>query len=107
VLFDESGPDNQEAHTRLEAMARTSDGFELADVDLALRGEGTLFDIKQSGMPDLKLARLSEDAELVGRARARAFAVIDADPELAANPDLVELLRQTFTGEAIEWLFHS
>ncbi len=61
-------------------MVRTTDGFELADEDLRLRGEGTLFDVQQSGMPDLKLARLAEDVELVKRARARAFAVIDDDP---------------------------
>jgi ATP-dependent DNA helicase RecG len=88
-------------------MARTTDGFELADEDLRLRGEGTLFDIKQSGLPDLKLARLAEDAELVGRARGRAFAIIDTDPGLVRNPELLDLLRHTFTGEAIEWLFHS
>jgi ATP-dependent DNA helicase RecG len=74
VLFDESAPDNEEARTRLEAMVRTTDGFELADVDLRQRGEGTLFDVRQSGLPDLKLARLAEDVELVGRARERAFA---------------------------------
>ena len=107
VLFDESGPDNDDARARLAAMVRTSDGFELADEDLRLRGEGTLFDIKQSGLPDLKLARLADDAELVRRARTRAFAVIDADPGLGRSPELLELLRQTFTGEAIEWLFHS
>jgi ATP-dependent DNA helicase RecG len=107
VLFDESGPENEDAKARLVAMARTTDGFELADEDLRLRGEGTLFDIKQSGMPDLKLARLAEDAELVRRARGRAFAIVDADPGLARNPKLLDLLRHTFTGEAIEWLFHS
>ncbi|HYT78018.1 MAG TPA: helicase-related protein, partial [Actinomycetota bacterium] len=107
VLFDESGPDNDDARARLAAMVRTTDGFELADEDLRLRGEGTLFDIKQSGLPDLKLARLADDAELVRRARARAFAIIDADPGLDRSPELLELLRQTFTGEAIEWLFHS
>ncbi len=107
ILFDESGPDNEDAAARLEAMVRTTDGFELADVDLRLRGEGTLFDIKQSGLPDLKLAKLAEDVELVGRARQRAFAVVDGDPDLADHPELLELLRHTFTGEAIEWLFHS
>jgi len=106
VLFDESGPDNVDAVKRLEAMERTTDGFELADVDLALRGEGTLFDIKQSGMPDLKLARLAEDVELVKRARARAFALIAADPSLDHHPELLDLLRRTFSGDAIEWLFH-
>jgi len=107
VLFDESGPDNDEARERLGAMAATTDGFALADVDLRLRGEGTLFDVRQSGMPDLKLARLAEDVDLVRRARSRAFDLIDGDPELDSHPELEAVLRQTFSGEAIEWLFHS
>ena len=106
VLFDASTPDNEVARARLDAMGRTTDGFELADVDLRLRGEGTLFDVKQSGLPDLKLANLADDVELVKRARGRAFALIEADPELDGHPELLELLRRTFTGEAIEWLFH-
>jgi ATP-dependent DNA helicase RecG len=107
VLFDESQPDNAEARARLEALAHTTDGFELADEDLRLRGEGTLFDIRQSGMPDLKLARLAEDVDLVKRARIRAFAIVDADPTLDHHPELLDLLKQSFRGEAIEWLFHS
>jgi len=107
ILFDESHPDNTEARARLDAIARTTDGFELADEDLRQRGEGTLFDVRQSGMPDLKLARLAEDADLVRRARTRAFAAIDADPGLDRHPELLDLLRQSFSGEAIEWLFHS
>ena len=79
-LFDESEPGNEDARARLDAMARTTDGFELADEDLRLRGEGTLFDIRQSGMPDLKLARLAHDLELVSRARARAFALSRRTP---------------------------
>ena len=88
-LFDDAKADNVEARARLDAMARTTDGFELADEDLRLRGEGTLFDTRQSGMPDLKLARLAEDLELVRRARSRAFAQIDADPDLQAHPELL------------------
>ena len=86
VLFDESDAENEEARARIDAMVRTTDGFELADEDLRLRGEGTLFDTKQSGMPDLKLARLADDLELVRRARARAFALIDDDPHLGRAP---------------------
>ena len=106
VLFDASEPDNEVARARLEAMGRTTDGFELADVDLELRGEGTLFDVRQAGMPDLKLARLSRDRELVLRARTRAFALIDRDPGLDDHPELKRELEARFA-DAIEWLFHS
>ncbi|MEW6059348.1 MAG: ATP-dependent DNA helicase RecG [Actinomycetota bacterium] len=105
-LFDESKDGNEEARDRLRALVRTTDGFELADEDLRLRGEGTLFDVRQSGMPDLKLARLAEDLELVRRARARAFDVIAADPDLSAEPLLLTELRSRFE-RSIDWLFHS
>jgi ATP-dependent DNA helicase RecG len=106
VLFDESKEENEEARARLEAMVRTTDGFELADEDLRLRGEGTLFDVRQSGMPDLKLARLVDDVGLVKRARSRAFAIIDEDPELREHPALLAELRSRFD-RSIDWLFHS
>ncbi len=104
ILFDESEDTNVEARARIEAMTRTTDGFELADEDLRLRGEGTLFDTKQSGMPDLKLARLSEDLDLVKRARARAFALIEEDPALEGHPLLLDELRDRFE-DSIAWLF--
>jgi ATP-dependent DNA helicase RecG len=106
VLFDESDPENEVARERLAAMVRTTDGFELADDDLRLRGEGTLFDVKQSGMPDLKLARLAEDIELVKRARTRAFAVIEDDPTLDDHPAVLAELQSRFS-DSIDWLFHS
>jgi ATP-dependent DNA helicase RecG len=105
-LFDESDEDNEEARARLDALAATTDGFALADEDLKLRGEGTLFDIRQAGMPDLKLARLPYDVDLVKRARKRAFAVIDEDPELRDHPALRAELEDRFA-ESIDWLFHS
>jgi len=105
VLFDESDEDNEDARERLEAMVRTTDGFELADQDLRLRGEGTLFDVRQSGMPDLKLARLAEDLNLVKRARARAFDIVAADPDLSGHPALLGELRTRFE-RSIDWLFH-
>jgi ATP-dependent DNA helicase RecG len=106
VLFDESKQDNEEARQRLEAMVATTDGFALADEDLRLRGEGTLFDVRQSGLPDLKLARLAEDADLVRRARARAFEVIERDPELREDPELLQELRGRFE-RSIDWLFNT
>jgi ATP-dependent DNA helicase RecG len=106
VLFDESKQENEEARARLDAMVGTTDGFELADEDLRLRGEGTLFDVRQSGLPDLKLARLADDLELVKRARARAFAVIEDDPALAGHPELMRELRSRFE-RSIDWLFET
>jgi ATP-dependent DNA helicase RecG len=106
VLFDESDPGNGIARQRIDAMVETSDGFELADEDLRLRGEGTLFDTKQSGLPDLRLARLAEDFDLVRRARNRAFETIRADPELAHSAELAAELRSRFEG-SIDWLFTS
>jgi ATP-dependent DNA helicase RecG len=87
-------------------MVRTTDGFALADEDLRLRGEGTLFDTRQSGMPDLKLARLAEDLELVRRARRRAFDLIEHDPDLGDHPSLLAELRSRFE-RSIGWLFAS
>ncbi|HEX9717253.1 MAG TPA: ATP-dependent DNA helicase RecG [Actinomycetota bacterium] len=105
-LFDESKEENEEARGRLDAMARSTDGFELADEDLRLRGEGTLFDVRQSGMPDLELARLADDLDVVKRARARAFALIESDPRLERHPSLLAELRSRFE-RSIDWLFHS
>jgi hypothetical protein len=55
-------------------------------------------------MPDLKLARLSEDLDLVKRARARAFALIEEDPSLEDHPRLLDELRDRFE-DSISWLF--
>jgi len=106
VLFDASEPGNEEARARIDAMVATTDGFALADEDLRLRGEGTLFDVRQSGMPDLKLARLAEDADLIARARDRAFALIEEDPTLDGHRDLLAELEDRFAG-SIDWLFRS
>ena len=66
---------------RMRAMARTQDGFELAEIDLRMRGPGEFFGSRQSGLPDLRLARLS-DMRLLMLARQEAQAILDADPDL-------------------------
>ena len=106
ILFDASDKDNLDARARIDAMVRTTDGFELADLDMKLRGEGTLFDTKQSGMPDLKLARLSDDMDLVKRAREQAFGLIQQDPHLDRHPEVAAELRSGFE-RSIDWLFQS
>jgi ATP-dependent DNA helicase RecG len=78
-----STPDGER---RLEAMVASTDGFELAEIDLDLRGEGTIMGERQKGRNDLKLASLRRDKEWVAKARDVAFEVIDADPGLAEHP---------------------
>ena len=71
-----------DGEARLEALVATTDGFELAEVDLDLRGEGTLMGERQKGRNDLKLASLRRDREWVEAAREVAFELVDGDPEL-------------------------
>jgi ATP-dependent DNA helicase RecG len=68
------------AARRLEALVATTDGFELAEVDLELRGGGQLLGSRQAGITDLKFARLRADRELLERARTAAAALPDAGP---------------------------
>jgi len=74
-------PDPQ-ASERLRVVASTTNGLILAEHDLRLRGPGDFFGVRQSGMPELKVARL-DDAPLVEAARAAASTILSADPELS------------------------
>ena len=67
---------------RLVAMTETSDGFELAELDLELRGEGELTGLRQSGLPALKAASLPADLPLLERAHAAASSLLTDDPQL-------------------------
>ena len=80
----------EEAEARLEALVASTDGFALAEVDLDLRGEGTLMGERQKGRSDLKLASLRRDREWVEKAREVAIALVDADPDLADSPLLAD-----------------
>jgi ATP-dependent DNA helicase RecG len=72
---------SEEAQERLRIMEAIHDGFELAEEDLRLRGPGEYFGTRQSGLPDLKVARLT-DVALIEQARAEATRMLEADPEL-------------------------
>ncbi|MGH8942208.1 MAG: ATP-dependent DNA helicase RecG [Acidimicrobiia bacterium] len=91
---------------RLAAMAATTDGFVLAQEDLRIRGQGTVFGARQSGVADLKLADLLRDLDLLTAARNDAFAIVDRDPGLADHPELAEEVR-AMLGESVDWLFKS
>jgi ATP-dependent DNA helicase RecG len=104
ILF--ADPQTEEGRARMAAIASTTDGFQLANEDLRIRGEGTVFDARQSGLSDLKLARLVEDFDWVRKARGDAFALVEADPGLTAA-EHGQLRREVLTrlgdGRA-EWL---
>jgi ATP-dependent DNA helicase RecG len=96
--------DSPEATRRLEALEASTDGFELAEVDLELRGEGTILGARQKGRSDLKLATLRpSDRRLVTDARHVAETILDEDPALEANSELAEELRM-FLGEEAAFL---
>ena len=67
---------------RLQALAEHHDGFRLAEVDLEIRGAGDVLGTRQHGLPQFKVARIPEDAELVERARRRAEELLERDPGL-------------------------
>ncbi len=70
------------ARKRLETMVSTTDGFKIAEVDLKLRGPGDIFGTRQSGMPELKIANIVEDIQLLDIARKEAFKLTQEDPHL-------------------------
>ena len=76
-------PVTDDARRRLEAIAGTDDGFEIAELDLAIRGPGELFGSRQSGLPPFRVADLSTDLELLRLARRDAKEWIERDPDLA------------------------
>jgi ATP-dependent DNA helicase RecG len=76
---------SEEAKVRLRAMEKTTDGFKIAEEDLALRGPGEFFGIRQSGLPDFRVAHIIRDTPILIEARKEAFRVIQEDPELL-NP---------------------
>jgi ATP-dependent DNA helicase RecG len=102
-----SGSGAPEATARLEAMEASTDGFVLADVDLELRGEGTILGTRQKGRSDLKLARLLSDRDLVVDARSLAIELVGSDPLLGSHRLLVEELRLFVDDDEAEFLFKS
>jgi ATP-dependent DNA helicase RecG len=87
LVGEATTPDGE---ARLEALVRSTDGFELAEVDLDLRGEGTIMGERQKGRNDLKLASLRRDREWVVKAREVAQEILDGDPDLTQHGLLSE-----------------
>ena len=77
-----------DAKTRLETMVRTGDGFEIAEVDLKLRGPGDMMGTQQSGVLNLRIADIVKDSEILKIARSYASLVLKADPNLSSEENI-------------------
>jgi ATP-dependent DNA helicase RecG len=94
---------SSDAKIRLDTMVRTNDGFEIAEIDLQLRGPGNIEGTQQSGVLDLKLADLAIDQQLLAEARKTVIHILDNDPELMNEDN--RILRQYFETKSggISW----
>ena len=89
---------NSETLQRLKALCSTTDGFKIAEEDLALRGPGDFFGSRQHGLPTLRVADLAGNMLLLVQAQEAAKALLKRDPQLARieNAPLLERVRQLF-----------
>jgi len=99
--------DAGDAEERMKAVADTTDGFVLAEVDLELRGEGAVLGTRQKGRSDLKLASLRRDKDLLVAAREAAFEVVESDPFLESHPLLLQEIQSLISEDEAEFLFKS
>ena len=93
---------SREARERLNAMAKTNDGFEIAEMDLGLRGPGEFFGTKQHGLPEMKVADLVADSKLLVDARDEAFRIVNEDPNLLMGKN--RIVRKVFLSKYKESL---
>jgi ATP-dependent DNA helicase RecG len=95
---------SQDSKVRIETMVRTNNGFEIADVDLRLRGPGDLAGTQQSGALELKMVDLAQDAELVQHSRGLAIQLLEQDPALS-RPEHSSLLQnlEQYGKQKINW----
>jgi ATP-dependent DNA helicase RecG len=97
---------SEEGVRRVEALVASNDGFALAEVDLDLRGEGTLLGARQRGRSDLRLASLRRDEDLLVSAQRVATDLVQRDA-LASQPELVDELRLFVDDDEADYLFKS
>lgn len=82
ILLDHSAP-GSDASDRLQILERSTDGFEIAEADLQIRGPGEFLGTRQSGLPDLQVTNLARDGDIISRAKEAAYALLAQDPTLA------------------------
>ncbi|WP_328916445.1 MULTISPECIES: ATP-dependent DNA helicase RecG [unclassified Streptomyces] len=104
-LLVSEAPEASPARTRLDAVARTLDGFELSRIDLEQRREGDVLGQAQSGhRSSLRVLTVIDDEEVIAAARDEATALVTADPELTAHPDLRSALESLLDADREEYL---
>ncbi|MGO1051608.1 ATP-dependent DNA helicase RecG [Crossiella sp. CA198] len=104
-LLVSEAPGGTATRERLDAVAATTDGFELAQMDLELRREGDILGTTQSGAKStLKMLSLLRDEDVIATARTEAVALLTEDPELRAYPGLASLLQSLVDAEKAEYL---
>jgi ATP-dependent DNA helicase RecG len=104
-LLVTDSPEGTAGRERLDAVAATTDGFELAQRDLELRREGDVLGAMQSGRRSgLKLLSLLRDADLIGQARLAAQQLIETDPDLTAHPALARLAADLLDDQRAQFL---
>ena len=84
---------SEEAEQRLDTMVRTTDGFEIAEKDLELRGPGEFFGTKQAGMPSLRVANLIRDRKLLELAKQEAAALVSGSAEDISKEEAAQAIR--------------
>jgi ATP-dependent DNA helicase RecG len=80
-------PKTTDGQARMEIMTQTTDGFRIAEEDLRLRGPGEFYGTRQSGMPELYIADIVRDMDILLETRETAFGLVEADPALQAPPN--------------------
>ncbi|OUJ73660.1 ATP-dependent DNA helicase RecG [Hymenobacter crusticola] len=95
---------SKDSRIRLETMVRTNNGFEIADIDLKLRGPGDLMGTQQSGVLDLLIADLAKDGRILSESRAAAQQLLDDDPDLT-KPENFNIRRhiESLPATAVNW----
>ncbi len=106
VLF--TGSESKETKERMDIMARTTDGFKIAEKDLELRGPGEIFGTRQHGLPEMKIGDISEDSDILNTANKAADSLLKTDPHLMnkENAPIKTALRNMFTSRGAEGMFN-
>ena len=107
ICFLVSDSQTPESVSRLQALEESTDGFHLAEVDLEIRGEGTIMGAEQKGRNDLRIASLRRDKEWVGHARDAAIALLGSLNGMEDIDLLVDEMNLFFSEEEVEYLFKS